>query len=359
MQQLTNLDASFLHLESSRTPMHIGCILSFSAPTSGEMTFERFKCFIKARLSISPIFRRRISTHIFNMDQPVWVDAADFNIDQHVFEKVLDRGWHKHQTNELINNFFSKTLDKKRPLWEMLFFKDEENSNEQFHVLLKFHHAAVDGMSAEKILSDLLSPENADQNGLNDSWMPASLPLSNKVFDITGKQIRNIYESPNKLLHLIQRLGHSALSSQALRFLDKEQHPPHFFTAPETPFNHEITYQHDLVSTHLSLDKIKAIRKAYPGSTINDVVLSICSGALREHLNRQGKLPEQALVAMIPVSKRPKEQTTNGDNTNGNLISPMLVSLATDLDTATARLGMIKQNTMCNVPPSFRSFIPT
>jgi diacylglycerol O-acyltransferase / wax synthase len=356
MHRLSNLDASFLHLESTRTPMHIGCILTFSSPESGEMSFERFKSFIESRLPISPIFRRKIATQVFNIDRPAWVEDENFDINEHIFEASLSPAPYEDHKQEIIRNFFSATLDQSRPLWEILFVRHSNSpsktklraaDDQEFYALLKFHHAAVDGMSAEKILSGLLSPEKGTPAQLKDSWKPKSTPLSSTAAEITGKHVQNAYRSPNKLIGLARRLGHSVLSSQALRMLDKQQRPPNFFEAPETPFNHGIGKHHDFASAHLSLDKIKSIRKAYPGSTINDVVLAICSGALRAHLDNQENLPTQSLVAMIPVSKRAKDSGDgNTKKENGNLISPMLVSLATDLDTPLERIGMIHQNTL-------------
>jgi len=355
MHRLSNLDASFLHLESARTPMHIGCVLTFSAPASGEMTFQRFKDFIASRLPISPIFRRKLSSQIFDIDRPAWIEDENFNIDEHIFDQELDLSREQHQKNELISDFFSSTLDQSRPLWEMLFIKNSEqktksiedkpNTKGEFYALLKFHHAAVDGMSAEKILSGLMSPEKTSLETLKDAWKPKPSYFSKTAMEVTGKHVQNAYRAPNKLLALIRRTGHSALSSQALRFIDKQQLPPHFFMAPDTPFNREIDKEHDFASAHLSLHKIKEVRKAYPGSTINDVVLAVCAGALRKGLDQQGELPEQALVAMIPVSKRRKDES-NPKKENGNLISPMLVSLATDIDDSVSRLGMIHQNTL-------------
>jgi len=334
--------------------MHIGCILTFAAPTSGEISFPRFKDFIASRLPISPIFRRKLSSQLFDIDRPAWIEDEHFDINEHIFDQEIDLSTEQDQKNALISDFFSATLDQSRPLWEMLFIrnvdkktsiKDKPNTKGEFYALLKFHHAAVDGMSAEKILSGLMSPEKTSLESLKDVWKPKPSYFSKTAIEVTSKHVQNAYQTPNKLLALIRRTSHSALSSQALRFIDKQQLPPHFFMAPATPFNKAVDKEHDFASAHLSLQKIKEVRKAYPGSTINDVVLAICSGALRKHLDQQGELPEQALVAMIPVSKRQKDESKPQEE-NGNLISPMLVSLATDIDDSVSRLGMIHQNTL-------------
>jgi len=329
--------------------MHVGCILTFSAPENGDMDFQRVKSYINSRLPISPIFRRKLSTQVLDVDRPAWIDDKGFNIDQHIFEKQLSPEAEQQQKKDLISHFFSTTLDLRRPLWEMLFINKEGKNEDpkpdnEFYILLKFHHAAVDGMSAEKILSGLLSEEKTVQTKLDDSWSPVHIPLSRTVSQITGKHIQNAYRTPTKLLGLAKRLGHSVFNSQSLRLADKRHSPPLFFMAPTTPFNRAIEKQHNFSSAHLSLIKIKEIRKAYPGSTINDVVLAICSGALRAQLDSQGELPKHPLVAMIPVSKREKDNVEAKEN--GNSISPMLVSLATNIKTAKSRLGTIHQNTL-------------
>ena len=345
MHRLSNLDASFLHLGSARSPMHIGCTLTFSQPKNKTMTFEQFKSHIQSHLSISPVFRKKLATQILDLDRPAWLDDESFDIDQHLFHTSLKGELHEHDKKQVINQFFSRALNHHRPLWEIMYM-ESENKPDEFFVLLKFHHAAVDGMSAEHILAGLLSPKSAPQAELTDDWKPEHQDLPSTVYEIGSKHIQNAYRSPLKVYGLAKRLSHSIFSSQALRMLDKEQRPPHFFTAPETPFNQAISKKHFFASAHLPLYKVKEIRKAYPGSTINDVVLAICSGALRKNLETSNELPEESLVAMIPVSKREKDEQGSPKSSGGNLISPMLISLATDLDSPSSRLGMIHQNAL-------------
>ena len=335
MQQLSNLDASFLYLESARTPMHIGCVLTFYKPKDGVMTFKRFKSYIESRLSVSPVFRRKLKTVPLDLDRPYWVDDINFDIDNHLTQLKLFGKNIADQKSDLINTFFSETLIPSRPLWEMLFIQDSIQPDEGFSVLLKIHHAAADGKSAEKILSGLLSDSPEHNLPINDTWVPKKLSKRK----MANNKLRSVYRSPRELLSLTKRLSHSVASSQLLRFLDRQQRPPNFFTAPSTPFNQEVGSAHALNSAHLSLASIKDIKTSYPGCTINDVVLTICASALRKHLLNKNVLPENPITAMVPVSKRPE----NGEN-GGNLISPMLVSLATDIESPIERLTTVHQN---------------
>jgi len=337
MQQLTNLDASFLYLESSRTPMHIGCVLKFTQPKNGTMTFERFKNYIESRLPISPVFRRKLKAVPLDLDNPYWVDDINFNIDNHLTQLKLFGKNIAQQRADLINTFFSETLIPSRPLWEMLFVQDSIKPDDGFSVLLKIHHAAADGKSAEKILSGLLSDSPENTLTIEDNWAPKR--ISNR--EMASNKLRSVYRSPSELMSLTKHLSQSISSSQFLRFTDRKQSPPNFFTAPATPFNHEVNAAHAFNSAHLSLTAIKDIKNAYPGSTINDVVLTICASALRKHLLSNNELPETPISAMVPVSKRPE----NGEN-GGNLISPMLVSLATDIESPIKRLATVHQNAL-------------
>jgi diacylglycerol O-acyltransferase / wax synthase len=337
MQQLSNMDTSFLSLESQRTPMHIGCIWTFSAPKTGKMTFPRFKRHVVSRLPISPVFRRRLSSLPMNIDLPYWVEDRNFDIDNHLQHTQLHGKDAEEQKKTLSNHFFSQTLDQSKPLWAMIFIDCSNDESGEFSVLLKFHHAAADGKSAEKILSGLLSDSSEAVEPIEDTWEPETLSITR----MAGNKLRSLYHAPKELSALTQSLKHSLVNSVQLRYRDKQEQPPHFFMSPHSPFNEQIEPARHMSSAHLSLSTIKEIKKAYAGSTVNDVVLTICAGALRKHLLKQGQLPVSPMVAMVPVSKREGDEQDQG-----NLVSPMLVSLATNVGSPLARLETVHQNAL-------------
>ena len=323
--------------------MHIGCVWTFSTSNTKPMTFPRFKRHIISRLPISPIFRRRLSTIPMDIDRPYWIEDPYFDIDNHLKHVRIDNnkavldGESSCQKTQLINRFFSQTLADDQPLWEMLFIESSANADDEFTVLLKFHHAAVDGMSAEKILSGLLSSDTETPLPLEDHWVSESP----SIIRMGSNKIRSLYNTPREAVALSKTLSHSIKRSLQLRFRDKALQPPHFFMSPKSPFNDEIQSTRHLSSAHLPLNMIKSIRKVHPDYTINDLVLAICSGALRKQLITQSKLPKTPLVAMAPVSKR-----GGSESEQGNLISPMLVSLATDIECPVERLEAIHRHTL-------------
>lgn len=331
MQQLSNLDAAFLYLESDNAPMHIGCILTFNHPAYSRMTFDRFKAHIAQQLPGAPIFRRRLSRLPWDIDRPYWIEDADFNIDQHLKSTQVSEA----EFPSLVDRFFEERLNTRRALWSMLYVEDTQAHGDQFRVLIKFHHAAIDGVSGEKILTAIMSPQAQAGAPREDHWQPhppsATLMLANKV--------RTWWRTPKELSALSRQLGKSIKSSRVLRSqVGAEQ--PAFFSAPATPYNQSIETGRHLVSAELSLKKIKEIKNRFEGCTVNDVVLAICAGALREHLLSEGQLPATPIIAMSPVSKRQGDEAADG-----NLISAMLVSLATDIASPLERLLAIQKNT--------------
>ncbi len=338
MQQLSHLDTRFLHLESHRSPMHIGCILNFVSPPGNAMTFERFSRHVAARLSCSPVFRRRLTGLPLGLDRPYWVEDRQFRLDRHLQQVSLPATESAGVRTDRINGFFSESLSRDKPLWEMRFVTVEGDQSGEFSVLMKFHHAALDGVSAEKVLAALLSPNARDASVFTDAWRPEfpSLTL------MAANCLKSFQRASRDWKAFASHLGHSMSQSLQLRSRDGHAQPPVFFMAPNTPFNGKIEAARHLCSAHLSLAKIKAIKNAHAGTTVNDVVLAICAGALRRHLDRIGQLPDESLVAMVPVNKR-----QGGEQQQGNLVSAMLVSLATDLDSPLQRLKAVHQNAEC------------
>jgi diacylglycerol O-acyltransferase len=82
--------------------------------------------------------------------------------------------------------------------------------------------------------------------------------------------------------------------------------------------------------------RIRAIKSA-SGVTVNDVVLAMCSGALRAYLVEENALPETPLVAMVPISLRAEDEQDAG----GNMVGTILCNLATDTDDPAKRLEAI------------------
>ncbi|HEX5276459.1 MAG TPA: wax ester/triacylglycerol synthase family O-acyltransferase [Fluviicoccus sp.] len=338
MQSLTNLDTAFLHLEKDSTPMHVGGVMLFAAPADGAMTFDRFRRHVGARLQTARVFRQRLHTPPALMANPVWIEDPDFRLDNHLRRRTVHGPLTHKSLESLCSKFFSTPLRRDQPLWEMMFVRTADAAG-GFAVLLKVHHCALDGVSAEAVITGLLDFTPEPRPMSTDNWQPETAPT---VREVARRQLAAAKDAPARLTNLLQSTADIA-GRIALRTLTgKDLGIPHYFGAPRTDFNRPIGTDRSYFSVQLSLTTVKEIKNTQPGFTVNDVVLAICAGATRRYLKEVGSLPETSLVAMAPVSRRAETAKVQG----GNQVSSMLIRLGTDIADPVQRLRAIHANAL-------------
>lgn len=314
--------------------MHVGGMLRFDQIPDGIMTLDRLRHHIGGRLQTARIFRQRLHMPLAWLDRPVWIEDPHFNLDNHLTHVEVSGSISDAALNELCSRYFALPLSRDRPLWEIQLVTS--NFPEAgFVLLLKVHHAALDGVSAEAVIVGLLDFSTQPRELPSDNWSPEPLPTPAQDLGRCLNELRQERLEAPDVLHTALDLGRRVLK-RALNWQD--WHRPHFFNAPRTPFNGEISSQRQFVGVQLSLSTIKAIKNNQAGLTVNDVALALCSGALRRYLAEDGTLPKHPLIAMTPVSRR----TTGGGS--GNQVSSMLVDLATDEKQPLQRLRLIHQS---------------
>ena len=314
MQTLTNLDTSFLHLEKDSTPMHVGGVLLFAAPADGAMTFDRFR-HVGARLQTARVFRQRLVTPPGFLANPVWIEDPDFRLDNHLRRRTVNGPLTHKALESLCSRFFSTALRRDQPLWEMMFVRTADAAD-GFAMLLKVHHCALDGVSAEAVITGLLDFTPEPRPMSTDTWQAETAPT---VRDVARRQLAAAKQAPARLTTLLRSTTDIA-GRIALRALTgKDQGIPHYFGAPRTDFNRPVGAERCYFSVQLSLTTVKEIK-----NTLKEV----------------GSLPETSLVAMAPVSRR--AETAKGQG--GNQVSSMLIRLGTDIDDPVQRLRAIHAN---------------
>ncbi len=339
LESLSGMDATFLYGETETSPMHVGSV----AIIEGELDFKTFKNTIASRIHQIPKLRKRLMTIPMSIDYPYWADDPNFDIDLHIRHVALPKpgGW--KQLRRMASRIFSDPLDQSRPLWSFTFVEGLDNLSQvksgSVAVISKIHHVAVDGVAGASLLAILfdLSPKAP---ALKEAPPYNPDPLPNELA-LLAKSSLSFAQKPLKFPKLIQ----SALASTVKAgFLTRVQHldlPTAPFTAPKTPLNGIIAARRKWNTTILSLDRVKALRKIM-GTTLNDIILAICAGALRRYLLEKNKLPKKPLVAMVPISTRDRQ---NQEQT-GNQLSAMLVQLATHIEDPIERLETIYENTI-------------
>lgn len=337
MQRLTGLDATFLYLETSHNHMHVASTAIFDPSTvPGGYSFEKVRALVEERLPLLPPFRRRLVEIPFQIHHPLWIEDPDFDLDYHLRRAALPAPGGDAELAEFSEAFMGRPLDRSRPLWEMYVVEGLENGMNA--VVTKTHHAAIDGVSGAELTVNLLDlqPEPAPVTE-PDTWKPDRVPTD---IELWGYALTSLARQPLSAAKSVQRTAGMLLNLRRRNRQPGVNPPPAPFTAPRTSFNTSITPHRRFAYTQIPLDDVKMVKNAL-GGTVNDVVLALCSGALRQYLADNGETPDKSLVAMVPISVRTDDQK----GAMGNRVSSMLVSLASDIDDPVERLHGITEGT--------------
>jgi WS/DGAT/MGAT family acyltransferase len=351
MRQLTSLDSQFLALETPRQSGHVAsvAILDPSTTPTGDLTLADIQALITDRLPLLPPLRWRLQEVPLGLDYPYWVDDIDFDLDFHVRELGLPTPGSDEQLAEQVARIVSRPLDRSKPLWELYVISGLRSGH--IAVLTKIHHAVIDGMSGAEILGLLLdlTPEIREVEppatwGDNELAPGPLGMLARGVLGAARYPLRALRALPSALPNLEEtqfsavpgaaELGR--IVNRAQRAIDRgdqrvELHDR--LLAPKTLFSGRVSAHRRFTFGQLSLDDVKAVKNAH-GVTVNDVIVSICAGAVRRWLIAHDDLPADPLVAQIPVSVRTEEQI----GTFGNRIMLMAAALFTDEADPVARL---------------------
>jgi WS/DGAT/MGAT family acyltransferase len=348
MQQLTGLDASFLALETANTTGHVGG-LSILDPAGAPrpLTLARLTEVMSERLPLVPVLRQKLLNVPLGLDQPYWIDDPEFDIEYHVRELALPRPGSDAQLNEQVSRLHARPLDRSRPLWEIYLITGL--AGKRAAVYTKIHHAAIDGASGAELLTVLLDltpagrelpparpfhpgrppgwPELTAKAVARMAWRPVqTVRLTNEMVKVLPTLAPAVNTLVGGMLGLNR--GDGAVISTTLA------------RAPATPFNKPITPHRRFAFRSVDLDTVKKIKNVF-GVSVNDVVMAMCAGALRRWLAGHDALPDQPLIAMIPVSVR--DPASKG--AMGNRVSAMLAMLPTNIAEPGRRLELVHQAT--------------
>jgi diacylglycerol O-acyltransferase / wax synthase len=349
VRQLTALDQQFLALEDARHYGHVGglAILDPSTAPGGELTLIDLQNLISERLPLVPPFRWRLTEVPFDLDYGYWIEDPDFDLEFHVRELALAPPGTEAQLADQVARIFSRPLDRSRPLWELYLIHGLPR--DRVAVLTKIHHAVIDGMSGAEIIGALLdvTPQGREPPPPLD-FSSASAPgqlemLARGVIGVPRYPLRLLGSVPRALPNVrevpslsgipgLKMAGRIAATAQ--RALGRSRVVGEMdLVPPRTSFNGRVSAHRRFAFTQLSLQEVKEIKDAY-GFTVNDVIVSICAGAVRRWLLEHGELAEDPLVAQIPVSVRTEEQR----GTFGNRILLMTAPLFTNVEDPVERL---------------------
>lgn len=350
MRQLSELDASFLYLESENAPMHIGSIYLFDASErETPLAFSTFVAYLRSRLHVVPVFRQRLKEIPLRLGRPYWIDDSNFSIERHLAYVSLGENSREANLMSLASKILEEPLKRDRPLWHITFVDGfrlggEKEGKAGFALIVKLHHAAIDAFSGEEIIGNLLEYTPAPQPIKPPRpWQPRPEPSEERVMIQAGA---NMLRTPWRVTSLAASAMEAAARGLLQKQLRKIPLPFPLFSAPKSPLNQQITANRQIVASSVELSRLKAIKASLGDVTLNDVVLGLCAETLRRYLSEQGADTDGSLIAMTPLSVR----SNTLRSTTGNRLSAMLLDLATDEQNPARRIRKIHWNAVASEP---------
>jgi WS/DGAT/MGAT family acyltransferase len=353
MKQLSGLDAAFLYMETPNTYGHVNGLAIYDRPSPDfdpyAAVYERYQTLIG---HLEPL-RRRVVEVPFNLDHPYWIDDPHFDLDFHVRQIGLAPPGAADQLAEQVARIIGRPMDRSRPLWEIYVI--EGLGDGRWATLSKTHHATIDG-AAGVIMLKLISDDSADAEWTLEPapWEGEPLPTDGELLK---RSINNLLSNPAKSARLSLRMvrnfaetaGLTSLSDfaaksrelvtntagrseQATALSDQVKRVTMPLTAaPPTPWNKSVGPDRRFAMRSESLSNIKRLKEA-TGGTVNDVVMAICAGALREYLLRHDALPDEPLRAMVPVSVRTGLEEDPWTNRVSSIVAELPTNCADPLE---------------------------
>jgi len=335
------MDAYYLMAESRRTPMHVAAMSLLTLPKAVEEVefLQHIAHLLREDVELRRPFGDKLKTGpLGTAGSMYWERDAELDMDYHVRQSALSKPGSYKELFSLISRLHGSLLDRSRPLWEMYLI--EGLQNRQFATYFKVHHSAIDGVGAMQVMNRMYS-ESARKR-------VKSSPLSQAAYQQykaglpprpefpAEKDVRNVFSAlQSQIGSAVNVAGAMGTVAEAWRRKGHALSVP-FHQIPKMTLTSELTGARRFVAQSWPLERIRTLGKSF-GGTINDVVLAMCAGALRRHLEKQGELPRESLKAMTPVSIR-----SPGDANSSNAIGMVVVDLGTDERDPEKRLRRIK-----------------
>jgi diacylglycerol O-acyltransferase / wax synthase len=335
--RLTAIDASFLHQEGHNSHMHVGAVSIFEGPPP---EFEEFLDSLRQRLHLVPRYRQKLQDAPLQTGRPVWIDDPSFNLEYHVRQTALPEPGSEEQLMRLTSRVFSQQLDRSKPLWETWLVEGLQGG--RFALISKTHHSLIDGIAGVDLAQVLfdLTPVPQEIPHPDEAWEPAPEP---NAIELLAEGVTGLAKAG--LGVATRALGAAARPNESIQELREAAEGlgeivwAGMNPAPDTPLNVEIGPHRRFVGVRNELQDFKKIKNAF-GGTVNDVVLTVVSGALREWLQSRGVRTEGLeLRALVPVSIRGSHE----HGQLGNRIAVMRGPLPVYVEDPVARLAAVRQ----------------
>jgi len=334
IRPLSGMDSVFLSAETPTTPMNVIATVVVEGPVD----FEALVARIASRLPDMPPFRRCLVEMPLGLDHPIWIEDPDFDVREHVTRVSADAPGDDRALARAVARIARGRLDRARPLWEVVVV--DGLCDDRTALVVKAHHAAVDGVSGAAMLLHLFDRPGDDaaetaETGI--AWVPDAEPDAAAFLQHGMERLRS---RPRALRDALQHAGRSVLGLGQGWFAPDPsiRQAPLPFQAPESPFNGPLSARRSVAYARTSRESVQVVRQTL-GGTLNDVVLAACTRALQVELLERGAAPDGPLLAAIPVSTR----TSGEAEGRGNSLSAFLTALPVQLEDPIHQLAEVRR----------------
>jgi diacylglycerol O-acyltransferase / wax synthase len=322
MQRMYGIDPMFIYSETPESPMEVSFTCVFDPATAPNgYSFDAVRQHMAQRVPDIPLLRRRLMPVPLGLDHPRWVDDPEFDIDNHVHRTRLADPGGDRSLSTMTAGIMSNPLCPGQPPWELHVVEGLDDG--RVAVIAKMHHAAIDGVSGTRIMAQLLdvTAQPDPPTPTEGTWDPPPAPSAIRM---VTDSLPNLLSSPTRYVRAAHEIGKASvrLALHALKQGTASLSVP--LGAP-VQFDRPIKSSRSVAFIELPLSDVRQL-KEHAGVTLNDVVLAVCSGALRNYLGRHESQCVDPLVAVVPVSVRGLDEA----DSMGNRLSAMFVGLASD-----------------------------
>jgi len=344
--RLSTSDAAFYHQENTATPMYVGSLSILRRPRGG-LSYDTMLATVEQRLPQIPRYRQKVREVTLGLARPVWIDDPDFDITYHVRRSALPSPGSDAQLHDLISRLAGRPLDRTRPLWEMYLIEGLERN--RLALFIKSHQALINGMTACEIGHVIADRTRRPVETGEDIWLPAREPsaaelLSDAVGDWLARPGHELDALRSTVVDIVTNTGE--LAQLTRRAVDVARRLARG-SAPSSPLNTTVSRHRRFTVASAALADYRRVRERYD-CDVNDVVLAVIAGALRNWLLSRGEPVTASMTvrAMAPMSVYPTDELeSSGPGQAISEVAPFLIDLPVGEGNPVVRLSQVAHAT--------------
>lgn len=336
-QQLSAFDSLLIYTDNPRTPMHAGPFFIYDASTApkGKVRFKDILSMFESRVRAAPVLRRKLVRVPLDLDEPYWADDPDFNVEQHINHIALPEPADRRQLCILLARLMAAPLNMNRPPWDAYVIEGLNNvegvPKGSFGLLLRVHHAAVDGESGHAMLRAIHDQSvHGDEPVAPHNDGVASIPSSVRML---GRAYLHVLGKPQRLVKVLSMVLPAARRAKQVT----RDHPDEKRLVPDTRFGGSVSTHRAVLLLNVDLEVLRSARHTVEGVTINDAVVCLIAGAMRRYLAAKRELPAESMSTVMPINVR----TESERHASGNVVALTTLNMHSDIADPRERLQAI------------------